>query len=114
MAVTRRPVFTLRFKSSTTHRRLKRVSDLIGSSMNEIAEAAIERELDFLATDLEQELMDTVEAWRSWDYSQSDLEGDIAAFAEGEALQRDPLRSRSVPVADSAGVGEIFADPVEH
>ena len=113
MAAMRRPVLTLRFKKSATHSRLKRVSDLIGSSMNEIAEAAIERELDFLAADLEQELLETVEALRGWDYTQSDLERDIASFAEGEAFQRDPLGSTLVSVADSAGVGTIFAGPVE-
>ncbi len=109
-----RSVLTLRFKRSATHRRLKRVSGLIGSSMNEIAEAAIARELDFLAADLEQELMETVETLRGWEYNEADLERDIAAFAEGEALLRDPLRSTSVSVADSAGVGEILAGPVEH
>lgn len=82
--------------------------------MNEIAEAAISRELDFLAADLEQELMETVETLRGWEYNEDDLERDIAAFAEGEALLRDPLRSTSASVADSAGVGEIFAGPVEH
>jgi len=82
--------------------------------MNEIAEAAIERELDFLAADLEQELMETVKTLRSWEYNKTDLERDITAFAEGEALHRDPLRSTSASAADSAGVGEIFARPVEH
>jgi len=109
-AITRR---TLRFRKSATHTRLKRVSDLVGSSMNEIAEAAIERELDFLAADLEQELLETVEALRGWEYTRSHLERDIAAFADGEAFERDPLRSTLLTVADSAGVGDIFAGPVD-
>ena len=114
MAATRRPVLTLRFKKPALHKRLKRVSDLIGSSMNEIAETAIERELNFLAADLEQELLETVETLRSWDYTGAKLESDIAAFAEGEAFERDPLRSTMTSTSDSVGVGEIFAGPVEH
>jgi len=78
--------------------------------MNEIAETAIERELDFLAADLEEELLETVEALREWEYTESDLERDITAFGEAEAHERDPLRSSLVSATDAAGVGEIFAD----
>ncbi len=113
MPAVRRPVLTLRFKRPRTHSRLRSVSKLIGSSMNDIAETAIERELDFLATDLEEELLETVQALRSWEYTDSALKSDIAAFAEGEAYERDPLRTSLISTVDSAGVGEIFADPVE-
>lgn len=113
METMKRPVLTLRFKRPATHSRLKRISDLIGSSMNEIAESAIERELDFLAADLQDELIETVEALAGWEYSESELMGDISAFAEGEASHRDPVKSTAASGADSVGVGDIFADPVE-
>jgi len=112
----KRPVLTLRFHHKATHTRLKKVAGLVGVSMNDIAEVAIERELDFLAADLEDELLETVDALRSWTYTDEQLAADIAAFSEGEAHERDPLRATIAPAntADSAGVRDIFADTVEH
>lgn len=84
--------------------------------MNEIAETAIERELDFLGADLEEELLATVTALQGWRYSDEDLERDLDAFGEGEASVRDPLRSTmsSPTQMDDLGIGEIFADTLEY
>jgi hypothetical protein len=108
--MTKHSVLTLRFKRSALHGRLRRVSKMIGVSMNELAEVAIERELDLLAADLEQELMETVKTLRSWQYDEGELERDAAAFAAGEAFERDPVRSKNV--VDPAGIGELFAGPM--
>lgn len=112
----KRPVLTLRFHNTRTHTRLKKVAGLVGVSMNDIAEVAIERELDFLAADLEDELLETVDALRSWRYTDEQLTVDIAAFSEGEAHERDPLQATMAPPnsADAVGVRDIFADTVEH
>ena len=110
MVEQRRPVLTLRFRRARTHERLKQMAGLLGTSMNEIAETAIERELDVLSTDLEAELLDTVTALRHWRYSEEDLERDIAEFAEGEVSLPDPMRTtRAFAAVDDAGIGEIFA-----
>ncbi len=113
MPQVKRPVLTLRFKKPSTHRRLKEVSKVIGASMNEVAETVIEQGLDYLAADAERELRETIERLRGWEYTDSEFEKDAIAFAEGEASERDPLRSTMTEFADSAGVGEIFVHPVE-
>ncbi len=108
-------VLTLRFHDKRTHTRLKKVAGLLGVSMNDIAETAIERELDFLAADLEDELLETVEALRNWRYTDEEVEADVVAFGEGEAYERDPLQATmmSQDRADAVGVRDIFADTVE-
>ncbi len=112
----KRAVLTIRFRHKATHRRLKKVAELVGVSMNDIAQVAIERELDFLAADLQDELLETVAVLRSWRYSDEHLAVDIAAFGEGEAHERDPLQATMVSAntADAVGVRDIFADTVEH
>ncbi len=111
-----RPVFTLRLNSASTHERLKAVAAQIGTSMNEIAVVAIERELDFLGADLEAELLATVKALREWRYTDQDLERDLDAFAEAEASLRDPMRSTmsSSTQVDELGIEKLFANPVEY
>jgi hypothetical protein len=108
-------VLTLRFRNRRTYQRLKHIAGIVGSSMNEIAEAAVERELDFLSTDLEAQLSETVEALRSWRYSDDDLEQEIRKFGEGEGSVRDPMRSTMTSAAaiDALNIGDLFADSLE-
>ena len=106
------PAFTLRFRRKKTHEALRHAADELGVSMNEIAERAIEHELDVIGTDLEQKLRRTVELLRS--HRGESLEADIEAFARAEVEEEDPLRSRTVQEkSDRLEIGALFADPVE-
>jgi len=105
-------VLTVRFRHSSNHVRLRKVAQLLGTSMNEIAEAAIEHELDSLAADLLEELDETVQLLREWTYSDDRIEQDLDRFAAGE-MGRDPLQARHVPdgpVAGSVDVREMFEE----
>ena len=106
--------FTLRFKDPETHRRLHLVAELLGVPMREIAEAAVGRELDRLGADLEQRLEHTLARIRSYGATERNLERDIDEFARAEAEHPDPFASVRADSEDVYGVGEIFADPMEH
>lgn len=112
-AAANRPSFTLRFRRERTHRALRLTANLLGVSMNELAEAAIEHELAVLGTDLEERLEHTAELLRS--YRGEGLEEDVDAFARSEVEHEDPLRSRRVGSKpdDAFGIGALFAHPVE-
>ncbi|MCH7670304.1 MAG: hypothetical protein IIC71_14050 [Acidobacteria bacterium] len=109
-------VLTLRFRNLRTYQRLKQVAALVGTSMNEIAEAAVERELDFLSADLESQLTETVEALKSWRSTEADIERDIQQFGDAESSLRDPMRAtlRTIKLVDPLNIGALFADSVEH
>jgi hypothetical protein len=104
-----RVAFTLRFTNERTHRALKLTADLLGMSMNDLAEQAITHELTVLGADLEERLTRTVELLR--DFRATDVERDIERFAVAEVTEEDPLRS--TVFHDPHGVGAAFARPVE-
>lgn len=106
-----RPVFTLRFRDDETHRTLRLTAELLGVSMNELAEQAIARELARMGADLEERLRRTAD--RLGRYRAGEIERDIDDFVHAEVTESDPLRSRRMPVEDSLGVSALFARPVE-
>lgn len=108
---TKPPAFTVRFRDRATHRALRLTAELLGVSMNELAERAIARELAVLGVDLEERLTRTAELLRS--YRESDLEQAIEDFVRAEVTVEDPLRARMVPADDAYGVGAVFARPLE-
>ncbi len=109
MSIPGRPAFTLRFRNEKTHRALRLTAEMLGISMNELAEAAIAHELEILGADLEQKLTRTAELLRS--YRGEGLDEDIEAFARAEAELDDPLRSRLSEETDAYGIGALFARP---
>ncbi len=102
--------FTLRFRDVRTHRALKLTADLLGISMNELAERAITHELEILGANLEERLHRTADLLRS--YRGEGVERDIEEFARAEVEVEDPLRSRAATVDDPHGVGAAFASRV--
>lgn len=110
-----RPVFTLRFRDEETHRTLRLTAELLGVSMNELAEQAIARELARMGADLEERLRRTADRlgrYRAGEIER-DIERDIDDFAQAEVTESDPLRSRRMPAEDPLGVSALFARPVE-
>ncbi len=86
--------FTLRFHRPQTHEMLGVVAKELGVSMNQLAEQMLERELQAAALSLERDLAGTLALLRSYN-RETDVEGHIQAFADGEAHGDDPLRSRA-------------------
>lgn len=110
----KRPVLTLRFSKRRSYARLKRASEMLGVSMNALADAAIERELDFLAVDLADELEETARLLRDWTYTDRELAHDLDQIAEAEAGLRDPVRAYRVDLREGQGVvdvAEVFSSP---
>lgn len=105
------PAFTLRFRNAETHRALRLTAELLGVSMNELAEAAIAHELAILGAELEEKLTRAAALLKS--YRGQGIEEDIEAFAEAEVSLADPLRSRLMDEDDVYGIGALFARPVE-
>ncbi len=105
----RRPAFTLRFSDERVHRSLRLTAELLGMSMNDLAEQAIAHELAVLGADLEERLNRTVELLRTL---RSTDDRDIEAFARAEVEVDDPLRSRAAVHSDPHGVGAAFARPL--
>ena len=108
---TARPAFTLRFKNERTHRALNITAEMLGVPMSEIAEAAIERELAVLGTDLEDRLSRTLELLRS--FQRETIDDDVERFAEAEVTEDDPLRSHHLDHRDALGVSAAFARSME-
>lgn len=75
--------------------------------MNELAEAAIERELAVIGPDLEQRLVRIADLLRS--YRGEGTEEDIEEFARAEVSVEDPLQSRLADAEDAYGIGATFA-----
>lgn len=103
--------FTLRFQDSRTHELLGVVAAEMGVSKNQLAEQMLARELSAAALLLESDLVDTIALLREYDREEH-LDRDIQAFAEAEAYERDPLRSRMVEgdhLRDLLGVADAFA-----
>lgn len=101
-----RTVFPLRFESERTREMLRLVAEQRGTSMNQLAEEMIERELEVLALGLEVSLTRTMELLASYRGEGRTEAWD--AFAEGEG-QPDPVRTtRKHPDADRFGIAQAF------
>ena len=106
-----RPALTLHFRNLETLRNLERAAAALGVSMDELAEAAIERELAAVGAGLEGKLARSLERLKS--YGAADLDRDIRAFARSEVEVEDPLQVRRVESSDAYGIGALFGDSME-
>ena len=103
--------FTLHFRNEETLRSLERVADSLGISADELAEAAIERELAAVGAGLDNRLARALDRLKS--YGPEDLDRDIRELAQSEVEIEDPLQARRVDSADPYGIGALFGHPVE-
>jgi len=109
MAGTKSPKFTLRFEHQQTHELLRIVAEHFGTSMNALAEDMISRELQAMGLTIEQDLYGTLDLLQR--YRAEDIEAGLAAFAQAEVQQTDPLQARMVlhpEATDALGVAEAF------
>lgn len=102
---------TLHFRNLETLRTLERAAAALGITADELAEAAIERELVVVGAGLEGRLARVLERLGSQGPEQ--LERDIDAFARSEAEVEDPLRAQRLAAPDPHGIGALFGDPLE-
>jgi hypothetical protein len=109
MASTASPKFTLRFAHQQTHDLLRIVAEHLGMSMNALAEDMISRELRAIGLTIEQDLYGTLDLLRR--YRAENVEAGLAAFAQAEVEQTDPMRAQMVSepeTGDALGVAEAF------
>lgn len=102
---------TLRFRNLETLRNLERAAEALGITTNELAEAAIERELVVVGTGLEGRLARALK--RLGPYGPEKLARDVDAFARSEVEVEDPLRAERLETSDAYGIGALFGDPME-
>jgi hypothetical protein len=88
-------VFTLRLRDEETLRSLERTAAALGVSTTDLAEAAIERELTVLGSDLDRRLTRALKRLKSGGLT--DLNQDIEDFARAELEVEDPLRGPGEP-----------------
>lgn len=103
---------TLHFQNEETLRSLERVAEELGVSADELAEAAIERELAAIGTGLEERLVRVLERLKAYDPA-ANLERAISEFARSEVEVEDPLQARRVESPDPYGIGALFGHSME-
>jgi hypothetical protein len=106
-----RAALTLHFRNEETLRNLERAAEALGVPTDELAEAAIERELTAVGAGLEGRLGRALERLKS--YGEADLGRDIREFARGEVDVEDPLQARRMESPDAYGIGALFGHPME-
>jgi hypothetical protein len=106
-----RAALTLHFHNAETLHNLERTAEVLGVSMADLAEVAIERELAAVGAGLEGRLTRALERIKS--YSPADLDRDIREFARSEVENEDPIRAHRIESPDAYGIGALFGDPVE-
>jgi len=106
-----RAALTLHFQNEETLRNLERAAEELGVSMDELAEAAIERELAAVGAGLEGRLTRALSKLRT--YTPADLDRDIREFARSEVELEDPLQAQRVESPDAYGIGALFGHSVE-
>jgi hypothetical protein len=87
-----RAALTLHFRNEETLRSLEQAAKVLGVSTDDLAEAAIERELAAVGVGLEGRLARSLERLKA--YSPADLDRDIKEFARSEGEIADPLQAR--------------------
>lgn len=100
---------TVQLPDEETFRSLERTAEILGMSMSELGEAALQ--IAALSTDLESRLARTSERLETSD--EADLEWDIQEFARSEVAYEDPLQARRTEMQDPYGIGALFARRVE-
>lgn len=101
-----RPSFPLRFEHERTRELLRLIADRQQTSMNQLAEEMIERELDVFALGLEVTMSRTIDLLRGYRVERGQESWD--AFAEAEGLP-EPITARRIdPDEDPFGVARAF------
>lgn len=111
MAATTPPKFTLRFHNRTNHEILGLLAGRYGVTKNQLAEEMLERELQAAALLLEQDLTGTLALLRNYRRDEH-REGAIAAFADAEAYEEDPIKAQMIQMpstSDAYGVADAFS-----
>ena len=101
-----RSAFPLRVENERTRDLLRVIAEQQHTSMNQLAEAMIERELGVLALGLESSLSRTMELLRS--YRGEGRAAAWAAFADAEALPEPIAARRTQAEEDPFGVARAF------
>ena len=101
-----RSVFPLRFENARTRELLRIIAERRHTSMNQLAEEMIERELQVLALGLESSLSRTIELLRT--YRGEGRADAWAAFADAEGLPEPMAARRVLPDEDPFGVARAF------
>ncbi|MBF6604793.1 MAG: hypothetical protein IVW53_04335 [Chloroflexi bacterium] len=101
-----RSAFPLRFENERTREMLRVVAERQHTSMNQLAEEMIERELHVLALGLESGLSRTIELLRS--YRREGRAEAWAAFADAEGLPEPVAALRVRSDEDPFGVARTF------
>jgi hypothetical protein len=104
-------VLTLHFRDEETLRDLERAAEALGVSTDDLAEAAIERELAAVGAGFEARLSRALAGLKRYD--PADLEQEIQDFAHGEVEVEDPIKARLADSPDAYGIGALFGHPVE-
>jgi len=101
-----RPTFPLRFRYEQTRQLLRFVAEQRGTSMNQLADELIERELEVLVLGLESNLSRTMELVREY---RGERRRELwSRFAGAEALD-DPIQTRQLDAdEDPYGVAGAF------
>ena len=100
-----RPTFPLRFRYEQTRQLLRFVAEQRGTSMNQLADELIERELEVLVLGLESNLSRTMELVREY---RGERRESWSRFAQAEALD-DPIQTRRLDAdEDPYGVAGAF------
>ncbi|MEO7295568.1 MAG: hypothetical protein ABIZ57_05455 [Candidatus Limnocylindria bacterium] len=101
-----RTTFPLCFRYEQTRQLLRFVAEQRGTSMNQLAEELIQRELETLALGLESKLSRTMELVR--EYRGERRQESWSRFAQAEALD-DPIQTRRMAADDDPyGVAQAF------
>jgi predicted HicB family RNase H-like nuclease len=111
MSTTGPPKFTLRFHNRSNHEILGLLAEHYGVTKNQLAEEMLERELHAAALLLEQDLTGTLALLHNYRRAEH-LQQAIADFAEAEAYEEDPIKTRIVETPrthDAYGVADAFA-----
>ncbi len=101
-----RTVFPLRFENERTRELLRVIAERQHTSMNQLAEEMIARELQVLALGLESSLSRTIELLRS--YRGEGRAEAWAAFADAEGLPEPIAVRRTQADEDPFGVARAF------
>jgi hypothetical protein len=104
-------ILTLRFRNEETLRHLEQTAHELGISADELAEAAIERELASMGTDRENKLVGILDRLKT--YKRGSAEQDAQDFARSEVEFDDPFQGRLVSTDDPHGIGALFARRLE-
>ncbi len=113
--MSRAAVLKVHFRNEETLRNLEQTAHRLGVSTDELAEAAIERELASMGAGLESKLVGILDRLKARERGSGRgvSEREVQDFARGEVDFDDPFQGRLVSIGDPHGIGALFARRVE-